>query len=395
MNKKFDKVREYTHILLCSPNLNSLSLIRSFGQEGISPIIVALRVKGKLRSCLLLSKYAKNIHYVSSYDEGIDYIIQKYGEGDKKKFLHLHNDSMLSRCDNRYNELKDSFFLFNGRGQGKLTPYFDKKDLCELADACGLPIPQHEIVKRGQLPQKLGYPIFIKSRTPFGFWKADATICKTQEDLIAAYDTLRENEWLMEEYIDKVCEVSVQGISLHAGEEIYLPYKKVYTRLREKDFGSYMYYERNDLPDSVQQGIQRAIKTIGFSGCFEVEFLQDKEGKLYFLEINLRYSTSNQGMRQGGINLPMEWALSEINGKLSTQDISLRNDRYYAMNEMVDIDYFLMQHRISWRTWLEDARRAECFYIFDKHDIVPALAYFTIYAAKKALALLTTKKHHG
>ncbi len=386
MNKKFDKVREYTHILLGYPHTNTLSLIRSFGEEGVSPIILTPRVSGKANSGFLRSKYAKDIRYIDSYDEALEYIIKEWGGKPKKCFLHIMNDYLVTLLDEHYDELKDSFYLFHGAKAGILSPYLDKKALCDLAEASGLPTPQHEIVKRGNLPQKLHYPIFVKALNPFGAWKGDYTICYSEEELLSAYGKLRDDVWIMEEYIDKVCEVSVQGISLHGGEDIYLPYKKVYTRLREKDYGTYMYYEKNDLPESLMEGIRKAIKTIGYSGCFEFEFLQDKSGNLYFLEINLRYSGSNQGMRHGGVNLPMEWALAELNGKISTQDI-IPMERYYIMNDKTDIDYFLLSGKISLKEWLKDVWRSKGFFIFDKHDLMPAIVYYTFYTLRKIRAL--------
>lgn len=152
-----------------------------------------------------------------------------------------------------------------------------------------------------------------------------------------------------------------------------MPYKKAYVRLRDKDYGTYMYYEPNDMEPEMLEGIKQMLRTIQFSGCFEIEFLQDKQGNLFFLEINLRYSASNQGMDCGGVNLPMEWALAAITGHLNETSIPLRTDRYYVMNEKLDIPGMLLTRKISFPAWLRDFRRAECCYLWDKHDMKPAL----------------------
>lgn len=387
MNKKFDKVREYTHILLGYPHTNMLGILRSLGEEGIFPIIFTRRASGKANSGLIRSKYAKHIRYIDSYDAALKCIMKEYGGRPKKCFLHIMNDYLVTLLDEHYDELKDSFYLFHGAKAGILSPYLDKKALCDLAEASGLPTPQHEIVKRGNLPQKLHYPIFIKALNPFGAWKGDYTICHSEEELLSAYEKLHDNEWIMEEFIEKKDEISLQGISVNRGEELYMPYQKGYTHLRENDYGTYMYYEKNQLPDYLIDGIQKAIRAIGFSGCFEVEFLQDKSGNLYFLEINLRYSGSNQGMLYGGVNLPMEWALSQLDGCISTHDIKLRDDRFYIMNEAKDIDYFLMSKKTTLKEWLKDVRKASGFYIFDKHDLMPAIVYYTFYTLRKIRAL--------
>lgn len=171
-------------------------------------------------------------------------------------------------------------------------------------------------------------------------------ICHSADEVMAAYEGLCSAEWLMQEYIEKKTEVSLQGISLHDGEEIYLPYVKAYKRMREKDYGTYMYYDIYYLPEEVLEAIRRAIRKLGFNGCFEIEFLQDKEEHLFFLEINMRYSASNQGMRYGGVNLPLEWALAESSGQLHTDSITLRKKRFYVMNEIVDIESQLRLGRV-------------------------------------------------
>lgn len=372
IHARYALVRDRIHIIFGPPSRNSLGIIRSLGREGIRPVVVTLPRPKFLP--FVASRYVKEIHIENDLDKCVDYIIEKYGLGGKKCFLHLTNDPIMQECDKRYDELKDLFYLFHGEGQGALSRYFGKKVQCDLAKACGLPTPGYEVVARGEMPQTLHYPIYVKCMDSFGAWKEDMEICRTPEELREAYNHLVSDQWLMQDFIDKQTEVSLQGISVRGGEQVYMPYKKAYTRLRDKDYGTYMYYDANDLPDSLIDGIRRVIRAIHFSGCFEIEFLQDKQGNLFFLEINLRYSGSNQGMDCGGVNLPLEWALSELTGSIDESAISLRGERFYVMNDFLDIP--LMLHgKVSFFKWLHDFWRADCYYVLDWRDLKPPLVY--------------------
>lgn len=392
INKKFEPVRGRQHIILGFSRVNTLGLIRSLGREGIRPIVVTLPASRKTAP-LIASKYLAEVHHAPSFDEGLDYIIERFGHEREKGVIHVNCDYCAQLCDRRYSELKDSFHVAHSESPGSLAKYFDKETLCHLAASCGLPVPACETVTRGNLPKSLRYPIFVKCRNSFGAWKSDMAICKSPEELMEAYNNLQSDEWLMQDYIDRQEEVSLQGISIRGGEQVYMPYKKVYIRLRDADYGTYMYYEPNDMGPEMLEGIKKMLRTIQFSGCFEIEFLRDKQGHLHFLEINLRYSASNQGMDCGGVNLPMEWALAAITGRFDAADIPLRTERYYVMNEVLDIPEMLLKRKITFSQWWRDFRKAKCCCVWDKHDMKPALLYAWCCISGKIARRLLSRRH--
>lgn len=394
-NDKFHSIRKRRHIFLCAPRISSLGVIRGFGSEGISPIIVSLRPKPQvpLQLCFWSSRYIKEVHYVDSLEEGLELIINRWGNEEEKSFLHVMSEAGVRLLDANYDRLKDAFYFFHGKGGAHaLAPFYDKSAQCALAAECGFRTPASEVVARGALPQHLSYPIYIKCRDSFGAWKRDMAICHSPQELLDTYPKLESDQWLMQEFVDRKYEVSLQGLSLHDGDEIYMPYVKVYTRLRDTDYGTYMYYERNRLPDDLNRNIEKAIRKIGFNGCFEIEFLQDKEERLFFLEINLRYSASNPGMRHGGVNMPLEWALAESEGHLCTDSIILKEKRFYAMNEIIDIETQLLAGRISLTNWLKDVWRADSFYLFSAKDPMPFMKY-SVLMGKRMLRKLRSYLH--
>lgn len=216
------------------------------------------------------------------------------------------SDAGVVMCEKRHEELKRYFYFFNSGSTDVLSSCMDKEFLCKLAEKCNLPTPSSEIVKRGELPKKLTYPIFIKSRNPFNGWKVDVAICNNSSEVLEKYKSFVADEWIMQNFINKKTEISLQGISIEGGKTVYMPYIKEYIRLRDTDYGTYMCYYKNNLSNEILANISQYIKHLNYSGCFEIEFLQDYNDKLHFLEVNFRFSASNQGMYWGGVNLPLE-----------------------------------------------------------------------------------------
>lgn len=260
--------------------------------------------------------------------------------------------------------------------------------MCELAVSCGLPVPKFEIVKRGCLPKKLNYPIFVKTNNSFANWKADAGIAHDERELKELCKKFVSNEWIMEEYVDKKAEDSWQGISINGGKQVYMPYRKRYVRLRKNDYGTYMYYENCQPPKEIANGIQQMLRIMNFSGCFEAEFLLDRKEHLHFLEINPRFSASNQGMLAGGVNMPLEWALSELNGNIAESSIELNYKPYYVMNEFLDFSAQVLSRNISIYKWIKDMKKSSCLFYYSKNDTSPFYTELKIRIFRKIKKIL-------
>lgn len=379
---KFKPLKSYKHIVFCFPHANSLGIVRAIAKGGLNPIVVCI---GKINedSGFFHSKYVKECCCFATPSEGLDFIIRNFSDENHKNFLYLMADFGIRICDERYDELKNSFFFFNSGKANYLSPYLNKDKLCDLAVSCGLPVPNFEIVKRGCLPKKLTYPIFIKTNNSFANWKSDAGIAHNEQELVELCDSFASDEWMMEDFIDKKFEDSWQGISVNGGQQVYMPYRKRYVRLRKNDYGTYMYYKACQPPKEIAAGIQQMLRSMNFSGCFEVEFLLDKNDQLHFLEINPRFSASNQGMFAGGVNMPLEWALSVLKGNVDEASIMLRKSPYYVMNEFMDFSKHVLSGNISIIKWIKDLKNSLCLYYYQKGDTSPFYSELKIRIQRK------------
>ena len=259
---------------------NTLGQIRSFGEIGIRPIVIWINNMAQTPKG---SKYINEFHPVKSFQEALDYIVKTYKGDGRKHFLSTDSDGFIALLDSQYNILKDDFYFFNAGSQGILSRYMPKIEQCKLAKKHGLRIPETELVNVGDVPQ-IQYPIFTKAPDCFGVtWKESAIICRSEKELIAAYQKIPTSKILLQEYIEKDNEVAVEGISFDGGNLLFLPIQGEYIRIPEGKFGTYKKNEHYKLGPDLRSKIQAIMKEIHYSGIFEIEFLRDKNGSLFFL----------------------------------------------------------------------------------------------------------------
>lgn len=362
--------KKHKFILLCGDNMNSLGVLRSLGEDGIAPYVILQKNRTSLLS---KSKYPKTIIPSSSFEESLHILLSQFSNETYKPFILTTDDNHEQLLDEHYDEIIDRFYFFNGGCRGMVTRYMDKMELCRLAAKFGLKVPCSEVVVPGTLPKSLKYPVFTKTINPYSAgWKRDVFICNDENELLSAYKSMVSPSLIVQEYIDKVGEISMQGISICGGEKVFLPFERMYLRFSKKAFGGYMYYQRFD-NDDLREKIQAMIKEINYSGCFEIEFLIDKSNNLYFLEINLRFSASNYGVNYGGVNQAVIWAKSTLNNCICVNSNGIRNKRYYVMNEPKDVCYI---KNVGLFRWIWQFLTADSYYLYNAKDPIPMLSFW-------------------
>lgn len=358
------------YIIFGRNNGNVLGQIRSFGEAGLRPIVVWYGYDGHDPRG---SKYIDQFISVKSAEEGLNFIIQQYGNSPLKNILCTDNDGLVGLMDQNYDKLKDSFIFFNAGEQGRLSVMMEKQKLCELAEKNGLRTPKSQIVKNGELNHGISYPVFIKAIDSFDVhWKDTVSICSDEEEL-KQYYTKRPSiiKVLIQEYIKKKNEYILQGISVNGGKELYMPIEGAYYRLPADAYGSYLYFEAYKGGEKLYQKLQNMFLDIHYSGVFEIEFLVDQNDQLYFLEINFRHTLWNHTFTDMGINLCTIWANSEIAGRLVTNGAKLNCKRQNLMREFMDLKRCLRDKNVSLIQWLKDLHNTDSFVLYDKNDTKP------------------------
>ena len=365
------EVKRHLHIVLCGDNINAVSILRSLGEVGLRPTVIMVD-EGHVP---LVSKcrYVGKLIQTKSFDESLQQLLI-LSDPQCPPFVYTSDDNHQSLIDLHYDELKQGFYFFNAGEAGRVTHFMDKNNICLAAKECGFTIAESEVLKPGQLPQHIHYPVITKTLNPYeDGWKRDVGIYHDPESLAKAYTQMVSKTLLVQEYIVKKNELSMQGFSIDAGRIVYLPFKRQYFRFTDSAYGSYCYYKTYQ-DDDLYNKIVALLRMIRFSGNFEIEFLEKQDGSLVFLEINFRHALSNYASTIGGINLPYEWAKATL--LHSVDGLHPTKDYFTAINEFKDFNTFVKSGKIGLLPWLKDLVTADSYYLWNKHDPKPLFSFY-------------------
>lgn len=373
MIMNIQELKKHKFIVFCRDHNNPLGLCRSIGESGIVPVVV---VVGRKPNLINHSKYAKDLHYFEESDAGLKFIIANYSNEKDTPFLLTGQDDLTELVDQNFNILKDRFYFYNEGAQGLLT-YNNQKDVqCESAKECGIRVPKGVVLKKGELPQDLRYPVLTKvTMATKGAWKKDVHICNCEQELVEAWKEIQADEMLVQEYIEKKNELCIDGFSVRGGEEVFLSYTSEYIRFTKKGFGNYMWMKQyND--EDVKNKIKKFIKKANYTGIFCLECIIDKNDELFFLECNFRYSGWGYAHTFGGVNLPLLWADSIIHEGIDT-NIKLREKPFTAMDELADYADTVLSGKMNVLTWLIQVLRCDVLFNHNSKDWGVTRHFFT------------------
>ncbi len=387
MDNFINDLRNHKFIIYGSYSANTLGQIRGLGEKGIMPIAVLIH-RNTFR--IDKSRYISELFDVEDVDEGIDLIISKYGNEPYKPFLYTDRDNVVEALDRRYDEIVDKFFFWNAGGKGMLHKFFNKKEQIKLAEKCGFSVPKTEVVKVGEMPQSLSYPIFTKSVDSLNpYWKGNAYICNTEQELRDVYKKMDVKEILLQEYIVKKDEMPIEGISINGGKEIKLLGRTVSYRFQDDSFGTYRYVEPfNDA--AFENKIQTYIREVGYTGAFEIEFILDKDYNPLFLETNFRIAQQNYGYVKLGANIPYLYAVSVLQEHMADDEIKyIAKRKINIMHEFEDFKISVLHKNNSLWAWVKDVYNTDCFSFYNSNDRYPF--YYTL--ASKIRNTIRKKMH--
>lgn len=363
MNKELFK---HKFICLVEDHYNPLGIIRSLGENNIRPIVLLCNPKPHLVN---KSKYIGELHVFTNIEEGFNYLVENYSCLEYKPFVYSGSDNVALLLDKNYSSLNDKFYFFNGHG--RLTELLQKNNLNKLANECGFKVPKEEVLQKGNLPVSLSYPIFTKAITSANGddWKSQSHVCLSEDSLKKTYEDIDADTILVQEYIKKVNEISLEGYSINGGEQVYIPYEGRYYRMSDSSFGHYLYF----YPFKNEELLEKCKKILSkahYSGIFSVDLLVGIDGRQYFLEVNFRNSAWSYAASYGNCNLPYLWAISSITNVIDYD--RLPKSKINVMAEIDDLRSSVIQMRqISLKQWIKDVKNTNVFMIYNKEDMAP------------------------
>lgn len=349
---------------------NPLGVLRSLGESGIYADFICIPGRAPVASS---SKYIAKLHMVKDYIEGCRLLLDEYGNytEDNLPIVITTDDEQVGYMDEHYNEYQGKFIFFNAGRNGRITEFMDKYNILELAKKNGLKTLEAKAVKRGVLPEGVEYPVITKSIAPnVGGWKSDVHICENEKELLEAFEKIESPTVLVQHYIDKKNEMVIEGFSACNGK-INFPAIVSYYKYNIKGYYSPYHDSFNFKDEDLRKSLDSMIEQIGFEGIYEIEFLIDENDNLYFSEINFRNSTWSYASTVAGMNLPVLWAETMLNGELPIDAEKELEPGFTAMVEPIDYQKRVIDRNYDLNKWYQDFRKANCKYYFNENDLKP------------------------
>lgn len=357
-------------IVFALEHYNPLGQIRSLGEMGISPIYISVKRRYEVAT---KSKYISKLHQVISVEEGYDLLLKEYGNFDKNHipFIVFSDDKSVGFFDLHYDEWKDKFIAFNAGKQGRINEFMDKYNIQQLAKKYGFNVLDSYVLEKDDpIPNDLWYPVITKDISPnSGNWKSDVFICNNEAELKNAFTKIASPVIMIQHFVDKKNEMALEGYTINHGIEMQIVTQMTWKYLIQGYYSPYhnvtMFKDKE-----MEHKLAAMFKEIGFEGIFEVEFLIDKDGTLYFMETNFRASAWNPTGLVAGMPLAYLWVKSMSNGHIMDSDRKYFDD-FTSMSEIIDYGKRVEGGICSLGEWLKDFKEAKCTYIYNEKDPGP------------------------
>lgn len=358
------------YIVFCVEHYNPLGIIRSLGEKGINPIAIVIKNKIVLAS---KSRYISELYVVNSIEDGYKKLCKILENEQEKPFVYTADDKITCYLDLHYDELKDKCYFFNAGEKSRISYFINKKNILECAKRHGLKVLDTIVVKKGEIPDDLEYPIITKAEDPtVGAWKNDMFICHNSEELRIAFEKIESPSVILQKYIKKKNEYCLEGFSVNHGQQMVITIASTYNYLLDISYSPYMTVKNFDRYD-IKEKLDKMYKEIGFEGIFEIEFLVSEDDELYFGEINFRNSTWSYASTCAGMNLPWLWSEAMKKGIVGNNVIKRIKPGFTAIVEVTDFKDRVIMKKCNIIKWLSDLKKADCKYYIGRNDFRPVL----------------------
>lgn len=330
---KSNEAAEKKSIVVTGRNYgNILAMSRALGEAGYE--VEVLRVfKKKPHPVNLLSKMKPDSHskYVKVFCQCVanenplrivDCLIDM-SDSDQKKLLIPVDDYLACTVDENLKQLSEFYVVPNIENKaGEISRLMDKNEQKKLAAAFHLPMLRSSLIKSEsgtfEIPSNVHYPCFVKPNVSMKSTKAKMMKCENRqelEQLLTRYAKIENFEMLVEDFAEIKTEYSILGLS--TGNESVAPgiFKVIEGGHKERK-GVALQGEliSSTCLQPLIEKCNKFIESLNYTGLFDVDLIETKDGDIYFVELNFRAGASIHALTATGVNLPEMYAKYLING---------------------------------------------------------------------------------
>lgn len=345
---------------------NTLGVIRGLGERGIYSDLIY--VSSSEQTFVNYSKYVQKSTKVKDDSYIVSVMLDLYKLKDVKPVVICCSDASSGIIDDYRDKLSPFFILPGAEKQGRVSSLMSKKCMAELAVEVGLNIPQSTYVidPDKELPQIM-FPCIIKPIVSRQGTKDDIAVCRTKEELqnYASTHELSNNQ--IQDFIDKDFEYQLIGCATKS--EVIIPGVSRILRPCKGSNTSFLHYTPIEKGFCDLDKCIEFVKRTGYHGLFSLEFLRDKQGNDYFMEMNFRNDGNAICVLAAGMSLPYIWYLDCL-GIDYSEEKAKEIKSVYVMPDMAELK-LLFTRQISLKEYIQDFRKTNRFMEYDRNDRKP------------------------
>ena len=299
---------------------NTLGVIRSLGENREMPINIRVLLVGLMdreKNIISESRYInkQNVYYVERDSDIPKWLVSNAINNEMQSVVICCSDGSAEQVISNYDRLKKWYRLPSVNFD--ITKLMSKITQDEIASECGFFVPKWEVVKKGETTNWSIFPCITKpEKSVQGKGKGDIHIAYSRDELDAYLEEIEAEYVQIQEYLEKDFEYQLIGCSLNDGKTLIIPgYTKILRQPPNTNTGYLVLSPIENLNYNAEV-VERFLSTIGYNGLFSLEFIRDKNGRDYFLEINLRNDGNAYCVQTAGVNLPLIWLKYAISGEV-------------------------------------------------------------------------------
>lgn len=350
-------------IIIGTNHHNTLSMVRSFGEEGEK---VILYIYGAKKSYIASSIYVESVSFFKSAPDSIDAVSSYYKQTGEKPVIIACSDEISSLMDKRYDELISKCYFFNAGEAGRITSFMDKQKQLELAKKCGFAVPNSvDVLPQNVNIDKVKYPCFVKPKASI-FGGKNIAVCTSKNELKSVLTKYNPRfHVLVQDYIRKEYEIVILGLSVSG--KIFIP--GFIQKHREAKGGTTYASVRDvsELDRKIVDACKQLINEVGYQGLWGIECIKQNED-YFFLELNMRNDATTYAMKVAGANLPLIYQ-QKVSGIYNEPPVS----SVRSINSMVEFNdfNFVLKRRVGLFKWIREYKGSECKYFHSCVDPKP------------------------
>lgn len=354
---------------------NTLGIVESLSEKQIYPYVIIYEDCDDT-----YIRHSKNISgYKICRNESslLETLVSNFLLGTKKIPIITTSDDAALIIDNNLDTLSEYYVCPGVSNKGLLQFWMNKHHMTNLARELDILVPESWTVINFEDCNYVKYPCITKSIISAKNGKKDMNVFNDARELSTFLDGLKSSSVIqVQSYIQKDFEFQYIGCSLENGREIIIPGKTYIDRPNGIDNTFFLEYKSLDAADQVLIGkIKEFIKRVGYSGLFSVEFIRDKDGYDYFLEMNFRNDGNAYCVTSAGVNLPLIWV--ESKGQANNYEKS-----NYSLSKtflLPEFYYFLrmLGGEVTFSQWYKNIKLATCCTTYFRNDKKP-FVYFLL-----------------